>query len=114
MKIQTVTASSLTNTQELRALFTGRTNELIWVQETFKENRLAAITGPYGSGKTVLAIVAGEEIKSQFAGGVKILCAEPGQRITDLLAAAFPIIPRQSALLIMVELPPAGRTGARH
>jgi restriction system protein len=113
MGIQTVTASSLTDTRELRELFVGRTKELMWVQQALTRNRLVAITGPYGSGKTALAVIAAEKLKPQFPGGVEIVRAGPHLRLTDLVAAAFPVTPRQSSLLILDEYEQIRRRAGR-
>lgn len=101
--MQTVTIPSLTKNHELRELFTGRTDELEQIQESLTRNRLVAITGPFGSGKTALALMAADKLKPRFPGGIGLRTAYPHENLSDVLVAAFPVTPQQSALLIIDE-----------
>src|SRR2546428_12224488 len=101
--MQTVTVPSFTNSHELREFFAGRAHELMQIQEALTRNRLVAITGPFGCGKTALALMAADRLKPQFPGGIAIRAADPQLDISNLVVAAFPITPRQPALLILDE-----------
>jgi restriction system protein len=101
--MNTVTIPGFHNSNDWHGLFTGRAIELLQIQDALTRNRLAAINGPFGSGKTMLALMAAETLKPKFPGGISIRVADPDADFSSLLAAAFPVKPHQPALLILDE-----------
>ena len=99
--METVTPSNLGSRNSLRDYFTGRTEELVQVQEALTHNRVVAITGPFGSGKTALALMAADGLRLTFPGGIAIQSLSRSRDGREMVTAAFPAIPNQAALLIL-------------
>jgi predicted ATPase/DNA-binding SARP family transcriptional activator len=67
--------------------FIGRESELATIEELLGLSRLLTLTGPGGSGKTRLAIKAGEQASGQYSGGVWLVELAPVAG-PDLVTAA--------------------------
>jgi hypothetical protein len=79
------------------------------VEAALTEGRIGVLTGPFGAGKTALAVMAAESLRHKVPGGIALQAAGHRARLTDLVAAAFPTAPTQSALLIIDEYDQMGR-----
>jgi predicted ATPase/DNA-binding SARP family transcriptional activator len=67
--------------------FIGRESELATIEELLGLSRLLTLTGPGGSGKTRLAIKAGEQASGRYSGGVWLVELAPVAG-PDLVTAA--------------------------
>ena len=67
--------------------FIGRESELATIDELLGLSRLLTLTGPGGSGKTRLALKAGQQAAGRYPGGVWLVELAPVAR-PDLVAAA--------------------------
>jgi predicted ATPase/DNA-binding SARP family transcriptional activator len=67
--------------------FIGRESELATIEELLGLSRLLTLTGPGGSGKTRLALKAGQQASGRYSGGVWLVELAPVAR-PDLVAAA--------------------------
>jgi predicted ATPase/DNA-binding SARP family transcriptional activator len=67
--------------------FIGRESELATIEELLGLSRLLTLTGPGGSGKTRLALKAGQQASGRYPGGVWLVELAPVAR-PDLVAAA--------------------------
>ena len=67
--------------------FIGRESELATIYELLGLSRLLTLTGPGGSGKTRLALKAGQQAAGRYPGGVWLVELAPVAR-PDLVAAA--------------------------
>ena len=70
--------------------FIGRESELATIEELLGLSRLLTLTGPGGSGKTRLAIKAGEQAVGRYPGGVWLveLAPVPGPDLVTAVAAS--------------------------
>lgn len=88
----------------LRVVLVGRDREIeAAVGALTSGRRGAAITGPYGSGKTVLARVVADKLAEQFPGGIAFVTPSPPDTPGRIIADHFRLPLSARSLLVIDE-----------
>jgi restriction system protein len=83
-------------------LFTDR-EELARLREALRVTRTVILSGPFGSGKTTLALATAETMRAEFPGGIVLRAGSNNDSAARIIAEAFPVPPSKSALLVLDE-----------
>lgn len=105
-------APSPTLMQAKLTSFVGRGEELDRVEELLGRHRLVTLIGPGGSGKTRLAVEAGERLKERFDEGlflVELAQVTDPDLVVNQLAAALGVAEHQDLSLLDAVATVAGR-----
>ena len=91
--------STVADSSNWRALFTGRREEINKVLQSVDRSRLGVILGPYGSGKTTLALATAEALRPRFES-VRIVSVTSNTAWKELRELA--VRPRRQGRLLLV------------